>query len=75
MKERATSHQVVSNFANLIKRSDELTERFNSYVALLGEDEIAHGITSIYQEFEHPTFRDLETILGLAIEIKRKEEE
>ncbi len=60
---RLTSHQIISNFANLIKRSDELMQRLNFYLNSLGEDEVARGITSMYQEFEHPTFRDLETIL------------
>lgn len=61
---RLTSHQIVSNFANLIKRSDKLTQRLNFYLDLLGEDEVARGITSIYKEFEHPTFHDLETTLS-----------
>lgn len=60
---RLTSHQVVSEFANLIKRSDKLMQRLNFYLDLLGEDEVACGIASMYQEFEHPTFHDLETIL------------
>lgn len=60
---RLTSHQVVSEFANLIKKSDELTQRLNFYLDSLGEDEVARGITSIYKEFEHPTFHDLETTL------------
>lgn len=62
-RETGSSHQVVSEFANLIKRSDELTKRFNFYLDLLGEDEVARGIASIYKEFEHPTFHDLETTL------------
>ena len=60
---RLTSHQVVSEFANLIRKSDELTQRLNFYLDLLGEDEVARGITSVYQEFEHPTFHNLETTL------------
>lgn len=60
---RLTSHQVVSEFANLIKRSDKLTQKLNFYLDLLGENEVARGIASMYQEFEHPTFHDLETTL------------
>ncbi|WP_229278227.1 hypothetical protein [Limosilactobacillus reuteri] len=40
-----------------------MTQRLNFYLDLLGEDEVARGITSMYQEFEHPTFHNLETTL------------
>ena len=68
-----TSHQIVSIFANLIKKSNKLVQRLKFYLDLLGEDEVARGIILMYQKFEHPTFNDLETIFDYYLKLKEVE--
>lgn len=68
---RVTSNQTISELADAIKKSDKLTQKFNQYIDLLGEDVVASGITLMYKNIEHPTFRNLQSIFDYYLKLKR----
>ncbi len=65
-----TSHQIVSDLANTIKKSDNLTRKINRYISFLGEDVLACGIISVYKNVEHATFRDFQSIFDYYLKLK-----
>lgn len=73
MKQMLTSNQIISGLADAIKKSDKLTQKFNQYIDLLGEDVVASGITLMYKNVEHPTFRNLQAIFDYYLKLKEVE--